>query len=504
MTDLAENEIWLRVSRNGNSCGYVLFRNDNFRLGINVLPKFWKEEPSCLKTTINLDHLNRNEFDQNATIILYEMQFLRIISSDVELLDQVINSLIGIKVNDDSVESQTDLDDFENSESPLFSKTFKPRGDLKELNQEDLHNPDDFWNIVSNSDMPLTLADTNQIDYSFMSNRLNNIDERVLKELVKIRRRTFLSEAEKMVSRLKPVFAPRIESLSSVRGSIVLTNLFQRKATRSARIQCEFDELAIDSIWYQLIKAANLVALKQEIETQTDEWTNRSERIERNLRSIPQLRAREALMGISTERLPRKFKQYKDCCDLAIMMLRDENHLSSGSTTVNETGVAISIRVSTAKLFENLLNNRKFDRYTLCLINKEGAKHTINIREKSLKGNLFIGKEPDLAVIEDRKDSEKEIVGFFDAKYKSPNGGPTFSNMSLSDQYQQYTYAAASGKPTHFIYIATKEPSSQFFDTARILINTHAEIEIGIQSVTFPENGDLETWWSMQQISFGR
>jgi hypothetical protein len=140
------------------------------------------------------------------------------------------------------------------------------------------------------------------------------------------------------------------------------------------------------------------------------------------------------------------------------------------------SGVAVGLRISTARLFELLLQS----------VPLRGGRRLVPGASLSILEGLGSPKRPDLRVLE-----EDRPICLLDAKYKQRG-----DRMPFADQYQQYAYASASGLPAGFVYVE-QEPRPP---TAWGLVRrggVPAALRIAVGSVPFPNPSDsssLDAW----------
>lgn len=506
------------VSARGDSCGLALLhvRSPKYPvyLRIDILPKFWGAGEMVV---INLDELeDKADSRHGLQVIVHEKQLLQIVGLDAERVRAVGNALVGIRVKrDDDEDEYEESDDIQDrglvsepnlesvrSNDPQSGLVWKNTTSLfKEVAQglesrcepagPSVGSTRDFWRLFMNSDMPpdrIKTPNADDLSDSFSS----QIASQLLKDVPELRivlRRTFLREASLLARRLRPMFTESTQEIGTIRGKVVIPSLIKRTYNASPTVECTFDELDTSSPWYELVRATNAIVLIEEQQEKQriggdDIWVDLSARIDFLLRPIVRIPVNHVLIKVAKQRIPRKLREFESCFKLAILLLREQSPIGATEEEIpNETGVVTSLRVSTSKLFEYLLNGRPVGQnYVLQL-----KKDPIQIRKEGF------AKKPDLEIVgKDLKDSRVLI----DAKYKSaPN---SLSSMAFSDQYQQYSYAASSGMHTFFVYLN----GGAMFDDLIKIRGIVSAIRVGFVSIEFPNDSDLDMWWNSQELKF--
>ena len=180
---------------------------------------------------------------------------------------------------------------------------------------------------------------------------------------------------------------------------------------------------------------------------------------------------------------PRKARFARDTLELAkwLILARFPFGVQDDASLV-PPALAAGVRVSTSELWERLLAGTRIEDVGIF----EANERKVYIREKGAAG-----KSPDLVC----RAEDGTFVASLDAKYKRM-GQPRFEDMSMGDQYQQYAYAAATGKPAIFVYVSkTREPGEPAEDM--ILVKDRPIAKIGVATVPFPrpdECRDITAW----------
>jgi 5-methylcytosine-specific restriction endonuclease McrBC regulatory subunit McrC len=487
---------YFRVSPNGNGCGIALVgvpedSGSGFFIKIDVLPKFWS---STGNITVDLDELCRVTPTSGHlfSIVVHELQVLRILSTNPKLLQKVATSLLGASFEplEDESETQGTVLESASREVTLFQEISS-----RDLKAEDeapglpsLGSPSVFWEIVLNAGRSRDLIrtpDSESIELSNYNSPLSRLlfdDIPALRDLVI---RSFLDEALYLAARRKPLFKSKTEALPAVRGRMTVAGLVSRKSTLAASIECQFDELELDLPWYRLVQAANRIVAGSSIALDT-EPAEKTAAISHRLRDLQVSSASQVMRSLSGQTLPRNLAHFRNSFTLAKYIILDKSPLGTGDLESRvPDGLLAAIRIPTALLFEEMLRDRKMASGKI--LRRHGVNN-LRIFEGELRASV---KQPDLSLMGE----DGTISTVVDAKYKSaPN---SFASMPMSDQYQQYAYSSSAGLDSIFIYISSKHTAT----SSTIVVNrANTDISVAIESVSFPCSSDLDRWWDAQPI----
>ena len=487
---------YFRVSPNGNGCGIALVgvpedSGSGFFLKIDVLPKFWS---STGHITVDLDELSQLSPTSVHLfpIVVHELQVLRILSSNQKLLQKVANSLLGARFEalEDESESQGASLSTMTREVSLFQEIA-----FRDLKAEDeapglpsLGTPAIFWEIVLNAGRARDLVRTPDKESVELSNYNSPLSHLLFEDIPALRdlvRRTFLDEALHLAARRKPLFRIKTEALTAVRGRMTVAGMVSRKTTLEASIECQFDELELDSPWYRLVQAANRIVAGDSTSLNS-EVVEKTAAISHRLRDLQVSSASQVMRSLSGQNMPRNLTQFRNCFTLAKYIILDKSPLGNGDIESRvPDGLLAAIRIPTALLFEEMLRDRKM------ASGKRLVRHGVN-NLRIFAGDFTASvKQPDLALIAD----DGTISTVVDAKYKSaPNN---FSSMPMTDQYQQYAYSSSSGLNSIFIYVSSYHNAT----SSTIVVNqANTDISVEIESVSFPCTSDLNSWWDAEPL----
>jgi 5-methylcytosine-specific restriction endonuclease McrBC regulatory subunit McrC len=487
---------YFRVSPNGNGCGIALVgvpedSGSGFFIKFDVLPKFWSSTGTI---TVDLDELSRLAPTSGHlfSIVVHELQVLRILSANPKLLQKVTNSLLGASFEplDDESETQGTVLESMSKEVSLFQEI-----SIRDLKAEEeapalpsLGSPSVFWEIVLNAGRSRDLIrtpDSESIELSNYNSPLSRLlfdDIPALRDLV---RRTFLDEALYLAARRKPLFKAKTEALTAVRGRMTVAGLVSRKSTLASSIECQFDELELDLPWYRLVQAANRIVAGSSIAFDTD-FAEKVAAISHRLRDLQVTSPSQVMRSLSGQTVPRNLKHFRNSFTLAKYIVLDQSPLGTGDleSRVPE-GLLAAIRIPTALLFEEMLRGRKVASGKI--LHRHGVKN-LRIFDGDLMASV---KQPDLSLMAE----DGTISTVVDAKYKpAPN---SFASMPMSDQYQQYAYSSSSGLDSVFIYVSSHHTAT----SSTIVVNrANTNIRVAIESVSFPCTSDLDSWWEAEQF----
>jgi len=431
--------VFLQASPRGNGCGMALvrqYRDDGrlLRLRITVLPKVWRQAASpkhC--TTIDLDGAVEGAGDC-ISVAIHEKQFIRLCGRDAKGVGTVADALTGLRFDDTEQEDE---------KKPTQVRLFERAVPQSSSSGDAAQNLDDqitgFWTLVAQFPDVLTIPapenERSRAD-SYIADLL-----RIAPEIEPVVRRAFVEEAEAFVQRRRPEFRHHIDEMAAVRGRIVASGLVSRRARGRQAVLCEFDELDTNSRWQQLIRhAARIVAGCRAAGEET--VAARAARVDRLLADCHTLHPQIARQLCNRRNLgpPRKARFARHVLELAKWLIVARYPFGiEEAAGAPPPALAAGVRVPTWRLFERLLDGVSLGTQGVV----ESMADPVPIRVRS--GG---GKRPDLV----SRNAERQPTLYVDAKYKLIKAA-RFAEMPMSDQYQQYAYAAATGIRTVFVYL---------------------------------------------------
>lgn len=474
-------EDFLQASRRGDGCGVAVVRinagKQHARLCLTVLPKVWAPaELTDLVAPIDLSALEAGQTNL-LNVVVYETQRVRLTGAE-KTVETVVDALTGLEF--DPRDAAT-----EKKPARLFERAARCQSEPRESETEQDRQVRAFWTMMSHVEFSGLI--TPPRGAAGGSNAETYIAEKLLPHVTALEplvQQEFLRQAEKFVRRRRPEFRHHIDDMGAVRGRIVTSGLMRRAARGQQAVACEFDELDTDAPLQQVIRFAAGMVSRQNGHA-NERLAGRAARVERLLADCHSLHPRVARQMCSGNALqaPRKARFAAEALDLARWLILA--HYPFGvqkDSGRRPQAVAAGVRVPTSKLWELLLAGVAVKHIGTL----EQHSKTVRIRQ-----NAVMEKSPDLCV----RSEDRDLIAWFDAKYKLRRR-PRFEAMPMSDQYQQYAYAAATGKPTVFVYVSEdKNPGKPGRDV--ILVNMIGGPRIGVAAVPFPrpeECGDIPGW----------
>ena len=480
MSDTLAQE-FLKASPRGEGCGFAVLAikagNRRVRICLTVLPKAWAPATSAdLATTIDLSALETEQADR-LDVVVYEKRRVRVTGPEKTVRD-FVRGLTGLKF--DQTDSATDR-----SPVRLFDPTARCQSQPLQFSSEREEQVRAFWSMMTDVQFSSLIKPPQSVEGDRHAETY--IAEKLMPHVAALEplvQRAFVRHAEDFVRRRRPEFRHHIDEMNVVRGRIITSALASRAAKGQQAVSCQFDELDADSPWQQVIRfAARMVARRDGHED--EQLAGRAARIDRLLADCHVLHPRVARQMCSGRKLtaPRKARFAAEPLELARwLILARYPYGIQEDFSGRPPAVAAGVRVATSKLWELLLAGVKVKRVGML------QQHSTLVK---IRQTAVIDKSPDLCA----KDERGEFVAWYDAKYKII-GRPRFENMPMGDQYQQYAYAAATGKPTVFVYVGdTREPRTPREDV--ILVNGEGGTRIGVATVPFPrpeECRDITAW----------
>ncbi len=474
-------EDFLQASRRGDGCGVAVVGiaagNRQARLCLTVLPKVWASaSPPELVTTIDLSALENGQLDR-LNVVVYERQRVRLTGTE-KTVKGVVDGLTGLEFDpgDSAIGKKP---------SCLFERATRCNCDTLQSAAETEKQVRAFWTMMSDvefSDLitpPRGAAVGRHAETYIAEKLLPHVS--ALEPLVQSE---FLRQAEKFVRRRRPEFRHHIDDMSAVRGRIVTSGLARRAARGQQAVACEFDELDANVPWQQVIRfAAGMVSRRDGYGN--ERLAGNAARVARILGDCHAIHPRLARQMCSGNALkaPRKARFAAETLQLARWLILARYPFGVQEDSAGRPqAVAAGVRVPTSRLWERFLAGVKVE--NIGTLEKHSA--TVPIRQKAV-----MEKSPDLCV----RSGGGGVIALFDAKYKLMRR-PRFEAMPMADQYQQYAYAAATGKPTVFVYVTDSECRGKLSEDV-ILVNGSPGPRVGVATVPFPgpeDCNDISAW----------
>ena len=255
----------------------------------------------------------------------------------------------------------------------------------------------------------------------------------------------FTQCVERQVARRRPQYVSVTEDLGAIRGRVLASGLFERKARRRLDIRCTHETLTDDHIVWQTIRAAVAHAIAHRDAAVQQRALVCGARL-RDVAVVPDAQ----ILASPRPRIPTTERDLQRTYEMALNLLRHIHHLHNTSL---EGG--FSLKWTTSELWEKLV--------IAALHELPGPAHVTP--HPTLR--LFDGvgnKQPDIWV----SGSYKLLI---DAKYKMNSNNP-----SMSDQYQMAAYAVRTGLATFLIRVTCPQEKVSGPRTFRMhLLNTDNE-----------------------------
>ncbi|WP_417364224.1 5-methylcytosine restriction system specificity protein McrC [Glutamicibacter arilaitensis] len=447
-----EEPKWFQASTRGNGIGLTVlkttesYKADSRVIFIYILPKAWRDpeivEPVPRALTFDFE-TNAADID---TIVLYEMDYLRLKGQYAEALSRLCRP-VRMNEDDDSVKDA------------LWTHSLPPTvvSHVPEAAPSSILAG--FWELIRDKLQPIVNDPPPGISVLMR-------EPQARQAFMKL----FLTLAEAQVARRKPEFIPVAEPLSAVRGRLVIHELVKRKANRRLPVWCAFDDLDGDTQIWQAIRHAvercsqevngddRLVDLALEIDARLNDVSIGSvaEIIRRPLRDAARQRNRELLAV------------YR----LALAILNDHVLLAE-PTNEDANGVVFTFKVATSELWEDLLARAVDTTRKYCVDRSHGGKELFHGGES---------KKVDIHV--EYADAPGHSALLIDGKYKKAIQRVT--RASMADQYQIYAYANLWHAPAVLAYPSTGDLSPSVCMTAAI---ENRGSRVGAVNLPFPKPG---------------
>jgi hypothetical protein len=285
--------------------------------------------------------------------------------------------------------------------------------------------------------------------------------------------------------RIKPRFVVSRERSRVFKGKLIPKSLLPWSSGQRNFLEFDQSKLDSDSDLLRLLRYS--ARLAHEGIRQESFWANRASQLDHFLgdaKPISAFTARRLARAIRLRPSERMFAEVLNLARLMILGKADSFGDSAGQTV--KTGLATGVFLSSARLWELLLENHTLDTGHRI----QAFKAPVPIRTNDVDSSS--AKRPDLAIT----DSRGRLVATIDAKYKTLEQ-IKLNKMPGGDQYQQYAYATSLGLPSLFIYCGENEDSR--FDRDRVVIANDfhgAQPVVSVTRLPFPRNGNLDTWWA--------
>ncbi|CAB4967571.1 MAG: hypothetical protein F2840_14815 [Actinobacteria bacterium] len=468
-----------RVSPSGNGCGLAVVALDGgprpCLIQIHVMPKFWS---TSAEVHVDLDEAIRGR--AGFRVAVYEGQRLLVGSADAGLLDRLGDILAGLTFapDPDSEEAEDDKPVALFAREPAVNtqrflpSAFSGSGD-----------PSPMWGLLTNAGATdLLRIPASALRNSDVATYLAGTMLAHVPELRPLHARLLIMEVEPVVLNRRREFRAVSGRLGAVRGRIDARDLPNRAAEGRQSVLCHFDELDNDTAWMRLMRAAVRQSARDLAAAGHDEFAGRGWRVDRHLSDIGLTPARRILKVVESKRIDRSDRPKRRAIMLSRSYLRGQFPFGVEDSPGDlKPGAAAAVRFSTARLFERLLATVRWDDGS----GLRAFRGSVHLHAGS--STPASAKRPDL----EWHSADGGIVMNVDAKYKR---APTsLQGMPMSDAYQQYGYAAATGRDTLFVYVQDDGPAVSEWREI-IVRRTPAATRVGVTGVPFPRSGAVKEW----------
>lgn len=410
--------LWLRASRRGDGVGLTaLFdTSTKTKLIVHVLPKLWRpsREPSAVVTP-----------DSSATLHVYEGDFVGFGSRWLSLADR--------RLAPATWSSSTAAQDAQNNEAqtvgdPLWSREIPLRRVPRSLGGDPGKYVESMWRLLLGTGQEPALTKGTVLPSTAGVRVLNEIPQ--LEALVKA---TFIAASSEAIPRRRPVYQSTTQRTDSVRGRLVVNDLFIRDLRGEAAISCEFDELTGDHHYWQVVRAALVACISS---------PGQAELVMDNLARLhdvgtPSLG--QALRYATSLNQTTRDPALLNLLSLAVFVLSRDFPLASETSEI--PGVLANVKFSTSSLWEVLLE-RAFVQAG-CSVTRHESLDVV-YRPTGRGWVRSPAKHPDLWVT--TPSGQQFLV---DAKYSEKTD---FTKASMSDQYQAIAYAQRTELTTLLVF----------------------------------------------------
>ena len=244
--------------------------------------------------------------------------------------------------------------------------------------------------------------------------------------------RTFLNEAELRISSFRHHFSDVTDEVMAVRGRLLANELVRRQALRRVPVVCEFSDLRADSpIWVLVRAALRIVAAGSSGYTDMQQTAMT---LDTRLNQVPIKFQHELVRLCNVVRVGQRENHLRRLVDLAKFVIRRQ--FPAAFTSAQTTSEITTILFPTATIWESLIAE---------FIHNRSGSDFYTESSGTVSYKLFDSgedKKPDLTVVS--KQSPAEEVALIDGKYKFSDKNLTVMQLSMSDQYQMFAYAAIS------------------------------------------------------------
>jgi len=419
----------LKVSANGNAVGQVLLRyetkNGAVRIVLHIHPKMWNT-PNFLHVDLDLDELDTFRVNQ---LHSFEMQTLNIKSRDETSLNMLVDQLKSFQVDSNSYEDDNNSTRLF-SDAPSTSSISVPISNIVEPRRN-------LWDLLAALEQESQDLVTNLVripNYADDQIDVITLSESILKHkaLERIVSRLFVIRLEENAHLLKPLFVENTIETRYFRGRVDTLSITKfTKRIRQTYIS-HVSELSRNNQINQLILGALAIVSGKLLAAEG--FTPRLIRLRKFFAGVSVLSNNQLFKLAQNFKLRSTKNRLAEIVILAKMIIFGVQQGIGDVRQSRNLGLATGLYLSSARLWEVLLSNRKIgEEYLLA-----PYKKALAIRSKD-RINVSNRKQPDLCVLNKNGD----VVALVDAKYKTLDHTARLNVMPNSDQYnhlRQFTF----------------------------------------------------------------
>lgn len=447
-----------RVSRLGHTSGVVVLPWKTNQITLMVLPKFWQAPATQV---LDLSEASRGP------LAVREMGRLvvRGTEQDVARVASLLDGCLELPEEEESFDGGVSkLFTLETSgRDEGFDPTGLPAGALAQFWSLALRFQDRevLWNqsrraLQGQADLASYLTSTG----------LNS-----LPDLYQALCRLFVSQCATALRARPPQFASEVDLRMNPRGRILVGDLPRRSRRVFPVVACESGTLSRDDPWTRLILCGLRMVSRDRLIDSTLRRNALS--LSRGLNDVTQIDPQDAWNDVRGRPVPRKFRRLALVSRLAEAIVRRDPAFGD-LESAGRQAVTATLLVRTSRLYE-------------CVLHDAAERLGLSTRHAGRFGiweERPAAKVPDLLVV----DPSGTPLVVIDAKYKWLS---SMDAMSMSDQYQQFAYAAIVDAPALFCYGGGSLAAGHLKGVEARTANTDARHLLGCAGVAFPQPGEV-------------
>lgn len=271
--------------------------------------------------------------------------------------------------------------------------------------------------------------------------------------------RTFLNEAEQKISSFRYHFSDVTDEIMAVRGRMPVNELVHRQALRRIPVVCEFSDLRADSpIWVLVRGALRIVAAGS---SESPDLQQTAMTLDTRLNQVPIKFQHELVKLCNVVRVGQRDNHLRRLVILAKFVVRQQ--FPAAFTSAQTMSDITTILFPTSTIWESLISE---------FIDESSESCFSTVEDDALSFEIFDSghaKIPDLTISSSGSPNEK--VALIDGKYKFAHDRITVKQLSMSDQYQMFAYAAISKLDTAVVNAYDRGPGGPLRAVAGHRIN---------------------------------